>query len=448
MNATSLSSPVSAQTLSVTPTPVRIGVLGAGTVGQGVWSILATPEKTSQVVIAATVARSWDKARDIPSPTGATQTTDWRTVVSDPSIALVVEVMGGLTEAYEAIKAALAAKKHVVTANKDVMATHGAELLALAQANGVQLLFEGAVAGGIPIVWPLTHLLKSNTVRRIMGILNGTTNYMLTQMTTQGTSYADALVDAQAKGYAEADPTNDVGGKDAAYKLAILSNLITGTALQIDQFHVEGITAISAADIAYASELGYVVKLIGLLQQVENAWDFRIHPFFLPKAHPLASVANEHNAIWIEADPLGSLLLQGPGAGRGATASAVCGDVMALVQDIHAGNTHLASLMQHQWDAHHERLSLLPIDATTNRYYLRLITKDAPGVVGAVGTALGNAGVNLDSVVQHGNFKDGTAAIVLITQQVKEAQLQEGLAAIAQQATTVSVASMIRILDT
>jgi homoserine dehydrogenase len=425
-----------------------IGLIGLGTVGQGVYKLL---KRHPQLDVRHVVVRNPDKPRFVNGLGPNDLSGNPAALLADPNVAIVIEVAGGVVPAKHWIEEALKAGKHVVTANKELLAKHGPELFALANKHNVRLLMEGAVAGGIPILLPLRQSLAANHVEEIAGILNGTTNYILTRMMETGASFADALAEAQAKGFAEADPTSDVEGYDAAYKTAILAMLTTERSIAVNRIHCEGITKVSAADMAFAKAQGYAIRLIGLARfGAEPALptdpctiDLRVHPMLVANTHPLASIRNENNAIVVKGDALGQAMFYGKGAGELPTASSVMGDVLALVADCVLDNDPVPSMRLHC----DQPAQLLPIGDTSNRYYLRLITEDAPGVIGQLGTAFGQQGVSVASLVQAPDTQEGRASLVIVTHHVREAALMAALELIKAQPTTHAVASMLRVLD-
>ncbi|MFM7389178.1 MAG: homoserine dehydrogenase [Vampirovibrionales bacterium] len=422
-----------------------IGMIGCGTVGTGTLKLL---HRLEGIRIEKVAVRDLTLPRTLPEglQADALLTTNTETdVLTNPAVDIVVEVAGGIEPAFTWLKTAIQHGKHVVTANKALIATHGQELFALAQEHGVQLLFEAAVAGGIPIIQPLKQCLAANRIHSIAGILNGTTNYMLTRMMDDGWSYEEALTKAQSLGYAEADPTNDVGGFDAAYKLAILASIAFGVAVSMDDLHIEGITTITQADMDYARKFGYAIRLIGLAQwdETHQQPSVRVHPMFVKQSHPLAGIRNEYNAVWVEGDAVGDVMFYGKGAGELPTASSVVSDVLALANDAWQGNTRLATSLAMTPSP---STPCLPMSETENRYYIRLVTKDEAGVLAKLGEAFGREGVSLESFLQTPNEADKCANLMLITHTAKESNLQATLAAIAQQSTTQSVACVLRVL--
>ena len=329
--------------------------------------------------------------------------------------------------------------KHVVTANKDVMAKFGRELFAAAEANNVNLLFEASVGGGIPIIRPLKRCLAANRISEVMGIVNGTTNYMLDKMTSSGVDFASVLAEAQAKGYAEADPTADVGGWDAARKIAILASIAFGTRVSLDDVSVEGITGIEPEDIDYGRELGYVVKLLAIAQETEKGVNARVHPEFIPLTHPLAAVRDVFNAIFIRGDAVGETMFYGRGAGSMPTASAVCADIMEAARDISHGSSN--RILCTCFDE--KRIS--PITETESPYYIRLLAEDRPGVMAAIAGAVGAQQVSLNSVIQKRRV-GSRAEIVLITYNVKDADLQLAVQTLRGLSVVNKVSTVIRVV--
>jgi len=438
----------------------KVGLLGLGTVGSGTAKILLDPAGRHPLVKALEIARvgvrSLDKPRDIDLPADRF-TTDLDTIVTDPEIDIIVEVIGGLEPARSLMLKAIENGKHVVTANKAAVALYSDELFTAAEKAGVYVLLEAAVGGGIPVIEPLKQSLCSNKINRITGIINGTTNYILTRMTNEGGDFADILADAQALGYAEADPTADVDGLDAADKIAILAALAYGGRVDRAQVHSEGIRTVAATDIAYAENLGFAIKLLAVAQRCETQADetqkleLRVHPALVPNDHPLASVNGVNNAIFVEGDPVGKVMFFGPGAGSGPTASAVVADVLNIAallqvergQDSQSKGLSLDPLLacSHQHDC-----AIAPISDTITRFYVRLIANDQPGVIGFVGTCFGNHGVSLESVVQT-NRKDGSAEIAVVTHDVREGEFRQAMDELLSSKQHISdVAAVIRVL--
>ncbi|APB33345.1 homoserine dehydrogenase [Gloeomargarita lithophora Alchichica-D10] len=422
---------------------IRVGLLGLGTVGAGVAQILLDPKGRhpllSELTLHRVGVRSLDKPRTLSLPPGVL-TTDLAALVHDPAIDLVVEVLGGLEPARSLMLQAIGQGKHVVTANKAVMARHGAELFQAAQAQGVYVLMEGAVGGGIPIIHPLKQALGANRLTRILGIVNGTTNFILTQMTQGRGDFATALATAQSLGYAESDPSADVEGEDAADKIAILATLAFGVQVNRQQVYCEGIGGIQAVDLRYAERLGFQVKLLALAQRQGEALDIRVHPTLISQDHPLASVQGVQNAIVLGGEPLGEVMLQGPGAGAGPTASAVVGDVVNVAATLRADSGYHPLLGSGLTTP----MPQLPTDAVQTRFYTRILTQDQPGVIGQLGTCFGDQGVSLASIVQIGSHEQ-LAEIVVVTHRVREGNFWLALAEIRQFPAVAAIPTVLRV---
>ena len=434
---------------------IGIGLLGLGTVGAGVAAILATPAGRHPLVGELQLRRV--AVRDLNRPrtvdlAAELLSTDPEAVVDDPAVDIVVEVMGGLEPARSLILRAIAAGKPVVTANKAVIARYGEEIAAAAARRGVYVLIEAAVGGGIPIIEPLKQSLGGNRIQRVSGIINGTTNYILSRMAAEGAAYADVLAEAQRLGYAEADPAADVQGGDAADKIAILAGLAYGGSVPREAIPTEGIDQLDARDVAYAAQLGYVVKLLAVAQampsdQAEQLLDVRVHPTLLPKTHPLAGVNGVNNAILVEGDPVGQVMFYGPGAGAGPTASAVVADILNIagIRQATGDNTQARLdplLAAGSWRS----CRLVESSVTSHRNYVRLRTSDRAGVIGAIGTCFGETGVSIQSIVQFETQSAGDAEIVVITHDVCEANFRQALAAIEALSDVQTVAACLRTL--
>ena len=421
-------------------TTVGIGILGAGTVGGAVIRRLveehaAIAAKTGLDLRVRRVAvRDPAKVRSFAVPTEVL-TDDPAQVVADPGVGLVVEVMGGHDPAGDLVLAALNAGKPVVTANKALIAARGPELISAAERGGVPLLFEAAVGGGIPIIRPLTETLAGEQLERVLGIVNGTTNYVLTAM-TEGRSYADALAAAQALGFAEADPTADVSGEDAAAKAAILASLAFGTWVGLEDVYFEGIENLSPVDLEFAADLGYVVKLLAIAAKTPAGICARVHPVMLPTDHPLASIRGATNAIFIEGPSIDQLLFAGPGAGGEPTATAVLGDVIDAARVILAGAQVAPRI----------RLSpgeLVPFADVPTKWYMRLEVDDRPGVLAQIAGEFGKADVSIKSVWQEGEGSEAT--LLIVTHRAPESRQQLALDALAGLVPVRRVASVIRV---
>ena len=406
---------------------IKIGLLGAGTVGSGVIRVLEMNAQEIQqrtgvpLVLKKVLVRDKSKKRpDFPAELELTDKIE--DILGDPEIQIVVELMGGLHPSREYMLQALEAGKHVVTANKDVVAQFGKDMFEAAEKHKVNFFFEASVGGGIPIIAAMKQSLTANRIYEVMGIVNGTTNYMLTKMSEDGCDYDSVLKEAQEKGYAEANPSADVDGLDAARKAAILASLAFNTRVQLNDVSVEGITNITAEDISYAKGLGYVIKLLAVGKETEeHGVDVRVHPVFLPKTHPLASVNGVFNAIFVRGNAIGEAMFYGQGAGALPTASAVTADIVEAARSINSGDvsrSHCTCYSQKKF---------CPLEKTVSSYYVRLLVDDKPGVLGAIATAFGNAKVSLKSVIQTPlNVKDH-AEIVAVTHPVEHACLQEAL---------------------
>ncbi|MFB2838474.1 homoserine dehydrogenase [Floridanema evergladense] len=433
----------------------KIGLLGLGTVGTGTAEILLSPEGRHPLVQELEIYRVG--VRDISKPRDVQiskeiLTTDLEAIVTDPEVDIVVELLGGLEPARSLILKAIAHRKHVVTANKAVISRFAEEIYDAANEKGVYVMLEAAVGGGIPIIQPLKQTLGVNRIQAITGIVNGTTNYILTRMQNEGADFADVLADAQKLGYAEADPTADVEGFDAADKIAILASLAFGGRIKLEEVYHEGITKVGAADISYAEKLGFVIKLLAVAKQMPVASNqpeqlqVRVHPTLVPKQHPLASVSGVYNAIFVEGDPIGQVMFYGRGAGAGPTASAVVSDILNIasilktVSQPPTPNLHPLLACTHQ-----HYCQIAPMDELVTRFYARFLTNDSPGVIGHLGTSFGNQGVSLESVVQTG-FQGELAEIVVVTHDVREGNFRQALAEIRSLDAVDSIASLLRVL--
>ena len=431
-----------------------MGILGCGTVGSALLDLLA--ERRGDIAARCGVAldpvavavRSPERRR--PGAGAELLTGDGASVVTHPDVHVVVELIGGIDPARELLTAALAAGKPVVTANKELIATHGAELFAMARAAGVDLLFEAAVAGGIPLIRALRESLAGEPVRRIMGIVNGTTNFILSRMTTDGATYADALAEAQALGYAESDPRADVEGHDAAAKAAIMAGIVFGAEVTAADVHCEGITTLSHSDIAFARRLGHVIKLLAIAERIDEQSGalppppdgnpptvaVRVHPAMVPEDHPLASVRDSFNAVFIEGDAVGELMLYGRGAGGRPTASAVLGDLIDVARNLRRGPAvgppPTAPARIH------------PIGELRAAYYLALEVTDRPGVLAAVAGVFGTHGVSIRSMEQEG--LGAQARIIFITHVACEQDMRATLDDLRHLEAVRQVGSVLRVI--
>ena len=421
---------------------IYAALLGAGTVGGGVYKLLERRREEmkdkigAELCIKSILVRDTRKAREgIPQEK---LTTDYDAILQDAEIDIVIELMGGIEPAKTYIERALKAGKHVVTANKDLLAMHGFELAELASVHSRDLRFEAAVAGGIPIVTPLMGCLEGNDITEVMGIVNGTTNFILTKMTKEGMDYDVALKQAQELGFAEADPTADVEGLDAARKVAILASLAFHSKVTFDDVQTEGITKIKAKDIAYAGEMGFCIKLIGIARKVNEEIEVGVSPMMIPHGHPLANVNDSFNAVFVHGDALDDAMFQGRGAGEFPTASAVVGDMIAVSRDILAGcggRLHLNP---------YKNLPLQNPGEAIHRFFLRLKVEDRPGILANVASVLGNNAVGISQVIQKARTED-VAEIVVITDRVQNRHMADALAIFRGMSVIRSIASVIRV---
>ena len=422
---------------------VRIGVLGCGNVGAAFVRLVEQQGATIQLrtgirlEVVSVAVRNMSRDRDVQLPEGLL-TRDAHAVVADPNIDLIVEVIGGIEPARELITAALAAGKPVVTANKELLANVGAELYAAADAAGVDLLFEAAVAGGIPVIRALRESLRGEPISRVMGIINGTTNFILTKMTEEGADYSAALSEAQRLGFAERDPTADVEGFDAGAKAAILASIAFGAKVVAGDVYHEGISRVTAADIAVAKRLGYVIKLLGIAERDRETGEIavRVHPAMVPNHHPLASVRESYNAVFIEGDAVGSLMFYGRGAGGNPTASAVLGDVIDAAVHLDKGT--------HGSIGSFAKAIIRPIDETSSEYLLSMEVADKPGVLHAVTGAFANNGVSIRAAEQEGIGAD--ARLVFITHVAKESDLQATVRQLREMDVVKQVGGLLRVI--
>ena len=422
---------------------IQVALLGLGTVGGGVYKVmrLQKPEmekKLNTVLnIKKILVRNLEKASRKVDDTSVL-TTDWKEIIEDESIDIVIELMGGLEPAGTYIKQALEAGKNVITANKDLMADRGGALLDTATAHHVDLQFEASVAGGIPIIGPLKRSLSANYISEVMGIVNGTTNFILSKMSQEHMDFTDALAIATELGYAEADPTADVEGYDAGRKVAIMASIAFHSRVTFQDVYTEGITKITQKDISYASEMGWVIKLLGVAKNTAEGVEARVHPMLLPKSHPLATVSGSYNAVFVHGDAVDDVMFYGQGAGEMPTASAVMGDVFETAQNIindSTGATHCGCYKQ---------LPVKKIEDIISRYFLRMEVEDKPGVLATVASVLGNNSVSIEQVVQKERSGDN-AEIVVITNHVKERHLKDALLTFQDMSVVKAIPSLIRV---
>jgi homoserine dehydrogenase len=424
---------------------ISVGLLGLGVVGSGVARALAEKREAiaahvgRPVSIVRVLVRDGVKARDLPG--GAPVTTNPDDILKDPAIDIVVEVMGGEEPAFSYIQKSLHAGKHVITANKEVMAKHGPKVLGHAREHGVSIRFEASVGGGIPIIGPLLNDLAGNEITAVNAVINGTTNYMLTRMEEDGVEYEEALAEAKALGYAEADPSADVDGIDAAFKLAILSSLAFRTSVSDADVYREGIGKLGPVDFVYAAELGYTVKLLATSRRVGAGVQARVHPAFLPWDNPLAKVDGVYNAVELEGDLVEWVMFQGPGAGSEPTASAVLGDLLSVARTVATGASAPAPP---SLDA---GLAVLPMDLLDTKYYMRLRAQDQPGVMAQITKALGDLGVSLASVIQKEVHDEDLAEIVITTHVARESAVQQAVRKLESLDVVTEVSNLVRVED-
>ncbi|MCA6062213.1 homoserine dehydrogenase [Thalassolituus marinus] len=426
--------------------PVKVGICGLGTVGGGTFNVLTRNAKDiarragREIIIEQVATRH-------PNPnvdTGTVAVTDdVKNVYTNPEIDVVVELIGGYTIAKDVVLGAIENGKHVVTANKALIAVHGDEIFAAAEAKGVSVMYEAAVAGGIPVIKAVREGLAANRINWLAGIINGTGNFILTEMRDKGRDFADVLAEAQALGYAEADPTFDVEGIDAAHKLTILSSIAYGIPLQFERCYTEGISKVTPEDVEYADELGYRIKHLGVSRRTERGIDLRVHPTMIPVGRPIATVDGVLNAVMVNGDAVGDTLYVGAGAGAEPTASAVVADIVDIARGYdapaHASVNHLA------FDKI-EDVQVLPIEEIETAYYLRLQVEDKAGVLASVATILSERGINIEALIQKEPKSEETKAqIILLTHKVMEKQMNDAITAIEALSSTVGSVTRIRV---
>ena len=409
---------------------IKLGLVGTGTVGGGCIDILQKHREDFarhfgvDLEIVRVCSRSPEQAE--ARGLGGIFTADWHEVVADPEVDIVIELIGGTTTAREVILGALAAGKNVVTANKAVMATYGEEVMGAAREANREIAFEASVGGGISIIDPLKHSLIANEITSVMGIVNGTTNYMLTRMVEDNMSYDDALAEAQAKGFAEADPTADVDGFDAAAKIAILSTIAFNSRVKIDDVFTEGIRNITTLDLETADDMGYVIKLLALAHRTPAGIDVRVHPTMIPKTHQLATVNGVYNAIYVTGDAVGETMFFGEGAGAGPAASAVMGDVLEVARHMQLGIGPIVGCTCT------DNLPILPMEQLHTKYYIRFAVADRSGVLASMAGVFAKYGVSVRSVVQRGSAEHETVNLSYVTHTASEASVRRVLEEIGQ----------------
>lgn len=422
---------------------IKAALLGLGTVGGGVYKVLESQKQEMTRKIGAVVEIEKILVRNLKKAAARVKdpsvlTNDWKEILEDDSIEIVIEVMGGFEPAKTYILEALSAGKHVVTANKDLIAVHGGELLDCAAEHHCDFLFEAAVAGGIPIIRPLKQCLAGNHIEEVMGIVNGTTNFILTKMTQEGMEFSEALALATRLGYAEADPTADIKGYDAGRKMAIMASIAFNSRVTFDDVSTEGITSISAKDIRYARELGCVIKLLGLARNTEGGIEVRVQPMLLPESHPLASVNDSFNAVFVMGDAVGDTMFYGRGAGELPTASAIVGDIFDIVRNIRFHCTGRISCTCYK------DLQVKKADDMESRFFMRLLVDDRPGVLASIASVLGNNNVSIAQMIQKN--KDGDLAeIVVVTSRVREGNFNDAMLIIEGMSVVHKISAVIRV---
>ncbi len=429
---------------------IRVGLAGLGTVGGGTWAVLnrnaSEISRRAGRSIRVTCVADLDTAKAEKMVAGKARVVpDAMAMARDPEIDVVVELIGGYGFAKEFVLEAIHNGKHVVTANKALLATHGNEIFAAAQAKKVMVAFEAAVAGGIPIIKALREGLTANRIEWIAGIINGTTNFILSEMRDRGLPFADVLREAQQLGYAEADPTFDIEGVDAAHKATIMAAIAFGIPMKFDQAHIEGISKLSAKDIAYAEQLGYRIKLLGITKRHANGVELRVHPTLISSKKLIANVEGAMNAVWVKGDAVGHTMYYGKGAGAEPTASAVIADLVDVARTITADPENRVPHLAFQPDQL-SNLSILPIDEIESGYYLRLRVKDKPGVLADITRALADGAISIDAFFQREPDEGASETdVILITHQCVEKKMRAAIARIEALPTVVSEVVMLRM---
>ena len=415
---------------------LKIGIIGLGTVGSGVYKTL---EESELVDIVQVAVRNLNKPRSVNVPKNKITDNPYE-IIDNPEIEVVVELIGGVNPAWEYISKAIQNGKHIVTANKELLAKKGEELFNLAEEHNKVVLYEAAIAGGIPIIMPIKTILAGNKITNIKAILNGTTNYILTKMDADGASYEDVLKEAQALGYAETDPTGDVEGFDAAYKITTLATIAFKTRIKLENVYREGITKVRKEDMAQANEFGYKIKLIANASIDENGnADVRVHPMLIKKNTTLAHINYVTNAVEMTGHPIGSIVLSGPGAGEFPTASSVVGDILAIQAEKGTTDYLLPMMRCH----HNSKANPVHIDDTFNKYYISITAPNAIGVIAKIGTICANKNISLASILQREVSENNTADIIVITEKCQERLIKE----VVSELSDCTVNSLIRVAD-
>jgi homoserine dehydrogenase len=426
--------------------PVKVGICGLGTVGSGTFNVLTrNAAEISRRVGCDIIIEQIGARRDNPdcNTTGTNITRDIFDVARNPDIDVVVELIGGYEVALELVMLAIENGKHVVTANKALIAEHGNEIFAAAKKHNVSVAFESAVAGGIPIIKALKEGLAANKVKSIAGIINGTGNFILSEMQEKSRNFADVLAEAQALGYAEADPTFDVEGIDAAHKLTIMSSIAYGVPLQFSKAYTEGISKITAEDVKFADELGYRIKHLGITRRTSQGIELRVHPTMIPKKTLLANVNGVMNAVLVDADAVGQTLHYGAGAGAEATASAVIADIIDIARHINSNGAFILPPLGYMTDQLLDT-PVLAMDQTETGYYIHIKAAEKPGVLAQITKILGDCGINIEAIVQKETDED-YVPVILLTQKVVEHKMNQAIAAIEALDNIVGDVSRIRV---
>ncbi|OPJ59495.1 homoserine dehydrogenase [Clostridium chromiireducens] len=426
---------------------VKIALLGLGNVGRGVWMILNSNKEEImkrcgyEVEVAKVLVRDKNKPRGVDIPNELI-TTDFNEILEDDSIKIVVEVMGGMEPARDYMLRCMDAKKHIVTANKMLLATGGDELFEKADEKGIMFSYEASVAGGIPIIKGIDESLTANKIETLYGIVNGTTNYILSKMELEDADFDDVLKEAQEKGYAEADPTSDIEAYDAQYKLAILASLAFGSKIDVKNVYREGIVKIEAVDMKYAKEFKMGIKLLAIAKEINGKVELRVHPTMIPKKHPLSNVYDSYNAVFIRGNAVGDLMFYGRGAGDLPTGSAVVSDIVSIVRSNVDTDNSNPVVKNNLWER-----EILEMGSVESKYYIRATVLDESGVLGEITAILGRHNVSIRSVIQKGDEEDGQVTIVLVTHRTKEAQIDNAIEEIKSLKSVNKIDNIIRIED-
>ncbi|MFT8348219.1 homoserine dehydrogenase [Clostridium saccharoperbutylacetonicum] len=426
---------------------VKIALLGLGNVGRGVWMILNSNKEEImkrcgyEVEVVKVLVRDKNKPRGVEIPNELV-TTNFDEILNDESIRIVVEVMGGIEPAREYMLKCMDKKKHIVTANKMLLATGGDELFEKADDKGIMFNYEASVAGGIPIIKGIDESLTANKIETLYGIVNGTTNYILSKMELEGADFDDVLKEAQDKGYAEADPTSDIEGYDAQYKLAILASLAFGSKIDVNNVYREGITNIKAVDMKYAKEFKMGIKLLAIAKEVEGKVELRVHPTMIPKKHPLSNVYDSYNAVFIRGNAVGDLMFYGRGAGDLPTGSAIVSDIVSIVRSNVETENPNPVVKNNLW-----KREILELGNIKSKYYIRATVLDESGVLGEITAILGKHNVSIRSVIQKGDEEDGQVTIVLVTHKTFENKIESAIKEIKDLKSIHNIDNIIRIED-